>query len=158
MSFTRLLVVTCTALALSYGAVFASSRALAELQVPAKALPVPTDVSPDMQRIIAAPRNPAWNVLWKTGEEWRAAADKRAAGTVQAIRAMRERLHVAVKSETRGGVKVYVVTPDVIPSEHRDKLLIHVHGGCYVFSPGESGTTEAIMMAGLGHFKVISVN
>jgi hypothetical protein len=56
------------------------------------------------------------------------------------------------------GVKVYVVTPDVIPSEHRDKLLIHVHGGCYVLFPGESGTTEAIMMAGLGHFKVISVD
>ena len=55
-------------------------------------------------------------------------------------------------------MKVYVVTPDVIPSEHRDKLLIHLHGGCYVMFPGESGTTEAIMMAGLGHFKVISVD
>jgi monoterpene epsilon-lactone hydrolase len=158
MTFTRLLVLTCTALVLTYGAVHASNGALAQLQVPTRTLPVPTDVSPEMQRIIAAPRNPAWNVLWKTGEEWRAAANKRAAGTVQAIRAMRERLHVAVKSETRGGVKVYVVTPDVIPSEHRDKLLIHLHGGCYVFFPGESGTTEAIMMAGLGHFKVISVD
>jgi acetyl esterase/lipase len=46
----------------------------------------------------------------------------------------------------------------VIPPEHRDKLLIHVHGGCYVLSPGEAGTSEAIMMAGLGHFKVISVD
>jgi monoterpene epsilon-lactone hydrolase len=50
------------------------------------------------------------------------------------------------------------VTPDVIPPEHRDKLLIHVHGGCYVLFPGESGTSEAIIMAGLGHFKVISVD
>jgi monoterpene epsilon-lactone hydrolase len=56
------------------------------------------------------------------------------------------------------GVWVYVVTPDVIPPEHRDKLLIHVHGGCYELSPGEAGTSEAIMMAGLGHFKVISVD
>ena len=67
-------------------------------------------------------------------------------------------MHVASKSETRRGQKVYVITPEVIPPEHRDKLLIHVHGGCYVFSPGESGTTEAIIMAGLGHFKVISVD
>jgi acetyl esterase/lipase len=56
------------------------------------------------------------------------------------------------------GVRVYIVTPDVIPAEHRDKLLIHVHGGCYVLYPAESGTAEAIMMAGLGHFKVVSVD
>ncbi|HEV7618266.1 MAG TPA: alpha/beta hydrolase [Burkholderiaceae bacterium] len=156
--------VICTALCLAcalagdHGAALADDGALAPLQVPAKTLPVPTDVSPEMQGIIGAPRNPAWNVLWKTGEEWRAAANALAAKTVQAIPAMRERLHVTVKPGTMDGVRVNVVTPDVIPPEHRDKLLIHVHGGCYVLFPGESGTTEAIMMAGLGHYKVISVD
>jgi acetyl esterase/lipase len=111
-----------------------------------------------MQKIIAAPRNPTWNVLWKTGEEWRAAANAQAAKTVQGIPAMRERLHVSMQPATMDGVRVYIVTPDVIPPEHRDKLLIHVHGGCYVLFPGASGTTEAILMAGLGHFKVISVD
>src|ERR1035441_1971116 len=71
---------------------------------------------------------------------------------------MRQRLHVSVRPETMDGVRVYIVTPDVILPEHRDKLLIHVHGGCYVLYPGESGTAEAIMMAGLGHFKVVSVD
>ena len=33
-----------------------------------------------------------------------------------------------------------------------------MHGGCYVYFPGESGTTEAIMMAGFGHYKVIAVD
>jgi monoterpene epsilon-lactone hydrolase len=37
-------------------------------------------------------------------------------------------------------------------------VLIHVHGGCYCLSPGEAGTSEAILMAGIGHFKVISVD
>lgn len=37
-------------------------------------------------------------------------------------------------------------------------MLIHVHGGCYVLNPGEAGLPEAIMMAGCGHFKVISVD
>src|SRR3954452_10606758 len=99
MIFNRLLALTCTALALTYIAVHLSNGALAEMQVPARALPVPTDVSPEMQRIIAAPRNSAWNVLWKTGEEWRAAAYKRAQGTLQTIGPMRARLHVASKSE-----------------------------------------------------------
>ncbi len=131
---------------------------LSTLQVPAKSLPVPTDVSPGMQAIIASPLRAGWDVLWKTGEEWRAAANIAAAKTIATLPAMRKRLHVTVKPSTMNGVRVYVVTPDVIPPEHRDKLLIHVHGGCYELSPGEAGTSEAIMMAGLGHFKVISVD
>jgi monoterpene epsilon-lactone hydrolase len=158
MNFTTLVVLACTIFAGAYGAAQTNVGALAPLQVPAKTLPVPTDVSPEMQKIIAAPRNPTWNVLWKTGEEWRAAANAQAVKTLQGIPAMRQRLHVTTQAATMDGVRVFIVTPDVIPPEHRDKLLIHVHGGCYVLFPGESGTSEAIMMAGLGHFKVISVD
>jgi epsilon-lactone hydrolase len=50
------------------------------------------------------------------------------------------------------------VTPETIPPKNRNRLLIHVHGGCYVSNPSESGTIEAIFMAGFGHFKVISVD
>src|SRR5438309_8989506 len=125
MSFNRLLALTCTALALTYVAAHLSNGALAQLQVPARALPVPTDVSPEMQRIIAAPRNPSWNVLWKTGEEWRAAANTQAAKTVQTLPAMRERLHVTTQPGTIGGVRVFTVASDTIPPEHRNKLLLH---------------------------------
>src|ERR1700676_3326519 len=160
MELTRrpVLALACTALAAAYGAPLTDDSAPAPLQVPAKSLPVPADVSPELQKIIAAPRNSAWSVLWKTGEEWRAAANAQAAKTVQALPAMRQRLHVTVQPGTMDGVRIYVVTPEVIPPEHRDKLLIHVHGGCYVLFPGESGTGEAIMMAGFGRFKVISVD
>jgi acetyl esterase/lipase len=130
----------------------------AQLEVPAKNLPVPKDVSPEMQQIIGAPLNPAWNVLWKTGEEWRAAANAQAAKTVQGLPALRERLHVKVAPGVMDGVRIFNVTPEVIPPGHRNKLLVHVHGGCYELFPGEAGTSEAILMAGLGHFKVISVD
>jgi monoterpene epsilon-lactone hydrolase len=158
MNIAKLLVMTCAALGAAHCAAQDSSGTFAPLQVPAKTLPVPADVSPELQKIIAAPRRPGWDVLWKTGEEWRAAANAQASKTMQTLPAMRERLHVTVQPSTIDGVRVYVVTPDVIPPGHRDKLLIHVHGGCYVLSPGEAGTSEAIMMAGLGHFKVISVD
>jgi acetyl esterase/lipase len=111
-----------------------------------------------MQKFIAAPLNPAWNKLWKTGEEWRKAADKMDEGIVPTIPAMAERLHVKIEPETMDGVKVFVVTPDEIPPENRNRLLIHIHGGCYVLFPGEAGATEAMIMAGLEHFKVISVD
>lgn len=158
MNLSKVFLVVLTASAVTYSAAQSNDAAHAPRQVPAKTLPVPADVSSAMQALIAAPLNPAWNQLWKTGEEWRTAANAQAAKTMQTLPAMRQRLHVSVRPETIDGVRVYVVTPDVIPPEHRDKLLIHVHGGCYVLFPGESGTSEAIMMAGLGHFKVISVD
>jgi epsilon-lactone hydrolase len=127
-------------------------------QVPAKSLPVPNDVSPELQKLIAAPRNPDWNRLWKTGEEWRAYANQQAAKTMQTLPSMRQRLHVTVRPTTIDGVRAFVVTPDVIAPEHRNQTLIHIHGGCYELFPGESGTAEAILMAGLGHYRVISVD
>lgn len=132
---------------------------VAPLDVPAKTLPVPTaDISPGMQKFIGAPLNPDWNKLWKTGEEARAYADVQAAATVKTIPPMLDRLHVRSEASTIDGVRVHVITPDTIPVENQGKVLIHVHGGCYVLFPGESGTPEGIIMAGDGHYKVISVD
>jgi acetyl esterase/lipase len=111
-----------------------------------------------MRKIIAAPLNLIWKDLWKTGEEWRKAADKMAAEIVQTIPAMAERLQVKIEPSTMDGVKVFIVTPDDISPENRNRLLIHIHGGCYVLFPGVAGVTEAVTMAGLEHFKVISVD
>ena len=83
----------------------ADDAPLAPREEPAKSLPVPTDVSPGMQKFIAAPLNPNWNKLWKTGEEWRKAADAMAAGIVPTIPAMAERLHVKIEPSTMDGVK-----------------------------------------------------
>ena len=126
--------------------------------VPAKVLPVPTDVSPQMQEFIARPLNPDWNDQWKTGEQTRRFADKQAAGVVKTIPAMLERMHVKSEASTMDGVKVHILTPADMPPENQGRMLVHVHGGCYVLFPGESGTTEGIMMAGFGHFQVISVD
>ena len=158
MKLTGCVVLACATFLFAVADPQSNNGGLSPEEVPAKTLPVPRDVSPEMQRIIAAPRNPIWNVLWKTGEEWRAAANTQAAKTVQTLPAMRERLHVTSQAGTMGGVRTYTVTSDTIPPGHRDKLLLHVHGGCYVLYPGESGTSEAILMAGLGHFRVISVD
>jgi acetyl esterase/lipase len=138
---------------------YAQSTALTPLKVPAKTLPVPyADISPQMQKIIAAPLNPNWNDQWQTGAQARAFANTQAAAIIKTIPGMLARLHVTVQATVIGGVKAYIVTPDSIPPENQGKLLIHVHGGCYVLFPGEAGVTEAIMMAGFAHYKVISVD
>ncbi len=140
-------------------AALAADAAMTPLQVPAKTLQVPTaDISPEMQKFIAKPLNPDWNFHAKTGEEWRAMANKIADGVVPGIPAMLERLHVKMEPSTIDGVRVFVLTPDDIPAANRDKVIVHMHGGCYVYFPGQSGTTEGIMMAGFGHYKVIAVD
>jgi epsilon-lactone hydrolase len=127
-------------------------------ELPARSIPVPDTASPQMQKMIAAPINPNWHDYPKTGAEWKIQVDTQAAGVVQTLPALREQLHVKSEPATIDGVRAFMVTPDTIPSENRNRLLIHVHGGCYVSFPGESGTTEAIFMAGFGHFKVISID
>jgi len=111
-----------------------------------------------MQNLIAAPLSPTWNVIPETADEWKAQVNASAADMLQTLPALRNELQVKVEPLTIDGVKAYLVTPGNIPPENRNRLLVHVHGGCYVFFPGEAGTREAIMMAGFGRFKIISVD
>jgi monoterpene epsilon-lactone hydrolase len=128
------------------------------LDVPARTLPVPTTVSPQMQKIIGAPINPNWKVWPQTPEGWKGLVAKTAEAAAKGLSAMRDALKVSIEPMTIDGVKAYMLTPAVIPPQNRNRLLIHVHGGCYVNGPGESGTSEATMMAGFGGFKVLSVD
>ena len=128
------------------------------LQVPAKSVPVPTTVSPQLQKIIGMPLRTNWDVLPKTGEEFKPVADAGAAATIKNLPGMMDRLRVKVEKTTIDGVRAFVVTPDVIAPENANRVLLHVHGGCYVLNPGEAGLPEALFMAGFGHAKVISVD
>src|SRR3954469_9598358 len=128
------------------------------LDVPARSVPVPSTVSPQLAKIIGAPLRTNWNVLPKTGDEWKPVADAGAAATLKNIPGMMERLLVKVEKTTIDGVRAFIVTPDVIAAENKNRLLIHVHGGCYVLNPGEAALPEALFMAGFGHFKVIAVD
>ena len=134
------------------------SPELAPRDVPARSLPVPGTVSPQMQRLIAAPLRQGWDTPPTTPEGWRAAADAGAAATRQALPAMLERLQVKVEEQVMGGVKVYVLTPAVVAPQNRNRLLVHVHGGCYVLNPREAALPEAAFMAGFGHVRVVSVD
>jgi acetyl esterase/lipase len=127
-------------------------------EVPARTIPVPETVSPQMQKLIAAPLTPTWNVIPTTPEGWNAQVNSVTIATRQALPTLREALHVKVEPTTIDGVKVYMATPETIPPENRNRLLVHVHGGCFVSFPGESGTVEALYMAGFGRFKIISVD
>jgi monoterpene epsilon-lactone hydrolase len=127
--------------------------------VPGRSIPVPNTASPELQAAIAAPyRAPAWDANPKSPAEWKELINKLAAAAAVAQKVVREKLGVTMETTVIGGVKVYILTPKEIPPANRNRLLVHVHGGGYVYNPGEAGTGEATLMAAYGGFKVISVD
>jgi epsilon-lactone hydrolase len=123
--------------------------------VPARTLPAPSTVSPEMQTLIAAPLPGNWNTAPDAVDEWRKLS---APSAGRNLAALRERLGVRMETITLGGVTVYALTPLVMPAENQNRLLVHMHGGCYVLSGGEAATSEGIYMAAFGHYKVLTVD
>ncbi len=157
------LVFALPAAAQNYDAV-ATSQATANAvpgarRSPGNAIPVPTnEVSPQLQALIGAAYPPTFNAAPKNAAEWHALIDARAAIAAKNIPLMKEKFGVTVEPKIIAGVKTYIVTPKNIPERNRRRLLVHVHGGGYVFGPGEAALSEAILLAGFGGFKVISID
>ena len=126
--------------------------------VPGRSIPFPTTVSPQMQAVIGGPLNPLYNESPKNADEWKAIVQRTAQAAVARLPKLREALGVTVQPTKIGGVNAFIVTPRTIPPRNRNRVLLHFHGGYRVLYPGESGTSEAIMMAGLAGYKVISVD
>ena len=128
-------------------------------EVPAKEIPVPTEgVSPQEQAVIGAALPPYWNDHPADAEAWKALIKMRAEVINKTLPGLREKFGVKSEQVTIAGVNCFILTPDAIPEQNRNRLLVHVHGGGYVFAPGEAATREAILMAGIGKFKVISID
>lgn len=142
------------------GAAMAQSAApAAEVrEAPARNLPVPDTVSPQMQRLIGQPLNALWKFDPKTTDDWKAIVDRATRASLAGVAKAKEALGVKVEPATMGGVPVFIVTPKQIPERNRGRLLMHLHGGIRVFGPGESGTYEAILMAALAGYRIVSVD
>jgi epsilon-lactone hydrolase len=128
-------------------------------RVPARDLPVPTyDVSPGEQQFIANGFNPGFAHHPKDAAEWKAIIAKVGATGEKEVRDMAAKLHVTIKATTVAGVPCFELTPEVVPARNRNRLLVHVHGGAYVFGAGIGGDDEGVMLAGLGGFKVLAID
>ncbi len=136
----------------------AQTPLLAPRDLPARSLPVPSTVSPELQKLIAAPLRENWDKPPTTPDAWKALAAAGLASAMPNVTAMRERLHVKVVPGVIDGVRVFTVTPEVIAPENRRRLLVQIHGGCYALNPGQAALPEAMLIAAIGHFKVIAVD
>ncbi|MDB5400413.1 MAG: acetyl-hydrolase [Rhodopila sp.] len=128
--------------------------------VPGRIIPVPTaTVSPELAATIAKPyRALAWNANPPDAAAWTALVNHLAEGAAAAQPGWREKLGVTMTTGVMAGVPVFILQPKEMPAENRNRVLLNLHGGGYVYGPGEAGTGEAAAMAGYGHFKVIEVD
>ena len=126
-------------------------------EIPARTIPVPDTVSPEMQAVIAAPLS-NWDVHPKTAQEWKDMVAQGEARTRTLLPKLREQLGVTLSPAELGGVKTFILMPRDVASENRNRVFLHFHGGGYVRNPGEGGTREAAIMAAFGRAKVISVD
>jgi acetyl esterase/lipase len=127
--------------------------------VPERNIPVPTEeVSFQEQALISAPYFPIFNVHPKNAAEWKKLIVKAAAESIAELPELKKKFGVTVTPTTIAGVNAFIVEPLSISKKNKNRLLIHVHGGGYVFDPGEAGIFEAVLMAGFGNFKIISID
>lgn len=119
-------------------------------------LPVPSTVSPQLQKAIAAPV--VLIAAPHSADEWKTLVRNTAQLSAAQVPGLLAKFNVTRDQSKIAGVNVYWFTPKVMPAENRDRLLVHVHGGAYVEFPGESGNPEAILMAGYAHMKVLSID
>jgi acetyl esterase/lipase len=124
--------------------------------VPARNIPVPETVSAQMQNLSA--RGPTTPVAPRNVDEWKALVAAASEVEMTRIAALRQHFAVEITEKTIAGVHCYEVTPNDIPARNRNRLLITVHGGGYVFGPGKAGNLEAITMAGFSQMRVLSID
>lgn len=140
---------------------YCEDQAQTSIAVPGREIPVPDTVSPQMRKIIERKGPPQkttqeWQAIFQAPKRERTNAEK--AEFARGMAALRQRYGVKVENVKIGGVNCFVLTPATIPASNKNRLLVHVHGGGYVYSGGEFATEEAIMVAGATHIKTISID
>ncbi|MFO1070833.1 MAG: alpha/beta hydrolase [Geminicoccaceae bacterium] len=158
MSRRRLLLAGAATLALPRVVAADALAPPAARPLPARLLPVPQTVSPQLQERIAAPYPPGWDSVPADAAAWRKLQADSAAAVLPHLPALKERLGIDVAPATIAGVPVFAITPRDVPPANRDRLLVHVHGGGYVLYPGEAGAGEAMLLAGQARIPAVSVD
>src|SRR5262245_21805435 len=97
-------------------------------QIPAHDVPVPATASAGAQALIGAPYPPFWNAHPRSAAEWKALVASDTANAVKAVAALRERFKVKSDPAVIAGVNVFILTPDSMPEENRNRVLVHLHG------------------------------
>jgi len=127
------------------------------LNVPAKRVPAPTTVSPQLRHFIAAPLPPK-ETMPTTAEGWKALQKEADAEATQLSLAASVLVGTKIEPTKVAGVSCFWVTPKEVRAENKDRLIVHVHGGAFVFNGGVACTGEASLVADACKTRALSID
>jgi monoterpene epsilon-lactone hydrolase len=99
-----------------------------------------------LQKLIARPIE-IDSTVPRTPEEWKSFLKPANEEAAKHASDVARRLHVRLESGTIAGVHVFHVKPELVSERNKARLMMHVHGGAYVFLGGMAATREAILLA-----------
>lgn len=122
--------------------------------------PVPETVSSEAQQRLSQPIPMELNTVPAptSTEQWLEIIEGSNAGFKPVVDALANSDNITIEKTTIAGVTVRIITPNSIPADRAEKLLINLHGGGYAMLGGDLSIMEAVGMAQAGGFKVISVD
>lgn len=128
--------------------------------IPARDVPVPDTVSPQLREAMRSVSLPGWpwSVRPSTAAQWRELVRENAARGAAAMPALLKTLAVKCEPGEMAGVPVFVLEAAGAAMPDRGKVLMGLHGGGYVFSPGEAGLAESAYLAAFSKIRVVAVD
>lgn len=126
--------------------------------LPAKTIPVPPDLDPEMATAVAAPYSPLWGMDAADDNGWRALVKAFDEARIAPLEPLRTHLRVSITVHPMGGIQAFMLKPAQVTPERQGRLIIHLHGGGFMLGNGEAGTFEATLLAGFSGYEVLSVD
>lgn len=123
-----------------------------------RTVPAPVGVSPELSAIIASHQIPPYIPAPTTQKEWLELQEQFDAPFAEVARGAAEKLGATYETKNIGGVPCFLVTPKEIGERFKDRWLVHIHGGAFVFGGGESALREALWIADGLKARVISID
>lgn len=122
------------------------------------ALPIHSDLSPEMTAAVSAPLSNFWLQTPQTIEDWEQIQKGYVASATPNNLKLAKSLGVQIFEEKMNGVPVFILQPKHIKKNAENKVILYFHGGGYVLGHGRSGLGEALLMAGLEGYKLVCVD
>ena len=127
-----------------------------------KEVPIPSGSSESLQNSLRAIEQPDVKARLrqtpKNRQQWDQMISERANARNTPLDQIEQMMSVKIDQTAIKGVNAYWITPTKASAEHKNHLMLYVHGGAYVFGGGEASVFEASIISNSSGIKVLSID
>ncbi|TWU11434.1 hypothetical protein CA54_02410 [Symmachiella macrocystis] len=112
-----------------------------------RTIPAPAALSPEKLKVVKERKIPPVIPAPKTRQEWLELQKLFDAPGDEPGRKGAEYNGATYEVRKIAGVRTYLITPRKIDKRFADRVLVHTHGGAWVFGGGDAALREAVWLA-----------